>query len=106
MGTKEVDSICLNFLFIAAVFCSLFVSCVLRRGANLSWSKKFVYEGRGLEKRKTRMVLAAASALSSKTESQIYQAKEEKSCWRDYKSRLLVTCVPVMRSTQLVCGQQ
>lgn len=69
VGTKGIDSICLNLFFLAAVFNSLFVSSVLRRGANLSWSKNFVYEGRELKKRKTRMVSAAPSALYSKSES-------------------------------------
>ena len=106
VGSKGVDSICLILLFLAAVFCSLFVSRVLRRCANLSWSKKFVYGGRGLKKRKTRMVLAAASALASKTESWKCQAKEEISSWMGYKSRMLMTCVAILRSTKLVRGQQ
>lgn len=69
VGIKGADSVCLNLFFLAAVFNSLFVSSVLRRDANLSRSKNFVYEGRELKKRKTRMVLAAPSALNSKTES-------------------------------------
>lgn len=69
MDTKGVDSIHLNLLFIAAVFHSVFIFSVLRRGASLSWSRKFIYEAKGLKKRKTRMILAGASALSSKTES-------------------------------------
>lgn len=68
-GARGVHSICLNLQLLAAVFCSFFVSSVLRGSANLNWSKKSVCEGRGLKKRKTRMILATAPAVSSKTES-------------------------------------
>lgn len=69
MSTKGVDSICFNLLFLEAVFCSHFVSSFLRVVPVSDDCIEVVYEKRGLKKRKARMVLAAASALSSESES-------------------------------------